>query len=339
MRSYENFTECYRDLIRIVYDEPHHVCRPGEGRPKGRGGGQEIRERLGQGFILQNPRARLPFVAERDLSASYAVAELLWYLSGSDSTEWIGYYAPFWRNISDDGETANSAYGARVFRARHPRVHGVDVVHRESQWDRIKRELKDDRDSRRAVIHIRTAADSWLADKDVPCTLSLQFFIRDDQLHAVVSMRSSDLILGIPYDVVAFTLFQELMALELGVQLGKYVHVSNSMHLYERDFGMVEKIISAAGVAVDASIASMPPLPSLPPLVLLGAVETQLRLAKTTAEISTALAEVEKVNMDPYWVDWIRVLASNRAGKLGDKQQQTNLLSSTAWSGWSQFRR
>ena len=81
-----------------------------------------------------------------------------------------------------------------------------------------------------------------LAVKDVPCTLTLQFFIRDGKLHQIASMRSSALIFGISYDVPAFTFFQEMFANELNVELGTYVHISNSLHVYERHFDMLNKI-------------------------------------------------------------------------------------------------
>lgn len=348
MRTYSGFTECYTDLLRLVMCDPHHVCRPGEAnRPKGRGGGQEIRERLCQGFMLSDPRDRLALVPARDLSVSYVVAELLWYLSGSDSTEWIGYYAPFWRNITDDGTTANSAYGARIFRNYHSRIHGGipgatesgPEPRGQSQWDYVKSELKRDPESRRAVLQIRSAQDSWLADKDVPCTLALQFFLRDGKLHLVVTMRSSDAVLGIPYDVAAFTTFQELMALELGVGLGTYMHVSNSLHVYERDFEMVERILTAPSARI--TTAPMPPMPCQPPIMTLSAVESLLRECTDSTMIMQRL-EDSRIALGPtgdYWQDWIKVLASNRAGKLGLKDQQRALLDSTQWHGYSTFSR
>ena len=41
----------------------------------------------------------------------YAIGELLWYWSGRNDVEFIDHFSKFWRNISDDGKTANSAYG------------------------------------------------------------------------------------------------------------------------------------------------------------------------------------------------------------------------------------
>lgn len=344
MLTYDGFNKCYHDLLRLTMDEPEHVCRPGSSRPTGRGGGQEIRERLAQGFVLRDPRSRLSFAPGRDLSIAYAIAELVWYLTANDSTEWIAYYAPFWRNISDDGTTANSAYGARIFRQWHPRVHGGDVATIQSQWERVREELRRDPETRRAVLQIRSAADGWLADKDVPCTLSLQFFLRDGKLHLVTTMRSSDIILGLPYDVIAFTVFQELMALELGVELGTYTHVSNSLHVYERDFERVRKIIDE-DVAACAVERPMPRMTSMPSLESLTLAEAALRRAQSGQEIGRVIdaMQARQSIFDPescqYWTDWIRVLASHRAGRLSFSTFQRELLESTEWSGYSAFKR
>lgn len=333
MRAYRGFTECYQALVRAVHDTPQYVCKPGDTRPAGRGGGQEIREIICEGFTLLDPRDRLPCVAARDLSLSYAVAELLWYVSGSDSTDWISYYAPFWRSISDDGKTANSAYGARIFRKDHDRIHGSSPG--QSQWEYVKEELTRDPESRRAVIHIRTPQDSWLAKKDVPCTLSLQFFVRNGRLDLVASMRSSDLILGIPYDVIAFTFFQEMMALELGIELGTYTHVSNSLHLYGRDFELAEKICKE----IVAPSESMPALPSLPPIDVLSDVEARLRTAPDATTLLAAISDASSLGLHAYWMDWVRILASNRAKKLGLPQMQRDMIRMTSWSGFNSFAR
>ena len=72
-------------------------------------------------------------------------------------------------------------------------------------------------------------------------------------------MRSSDVILGIAYDVPAFTLFQEILANELGVGLGTYTHVSNSLHIYEKHFEMAEKMLQHDNVEQSLSWARNTP--------------------------------------------------------------------------------
>ena len=177
MNYFNNFTECYIALADQVLNQPDFVSSPR---------GKKIREKLAVKFMITNPRSRILYSKPRKFSVQYLIAELLWYLSGENSTEWISNYSSFWKTISDDGHTANSAYGSRIFKP-HPRIAGGKLT----QWDYVIQELIEDPDSRRGIIHIRTPEDSIYAKLDVPCTLSLQFFIREAELHLIVNMRSS----------------------------------------------------------------------------------------------------------------------------------------------------
>jgi thymidylate synthase len=60
-------------------------------------------------------------------------------------------------------------------------------------------------------------------------------------------MRSNDLFRGTPYNFVQFTMLQELLAGWLGVTMGSYTQLSDSLHVYEND---LENVTSH--VAVDA---------------------------------------------------------------------------------------
>ena len=57
-------------------------------------------------------------------------------------------------------------------------------------------------------------------------------------------MRSSDIFLGLPYDVQQFTFLQQLLAHWLGVELGPYVHVAGSAHVYEKDIAAARRVLS-----------------------------------------------------------------------------------------------
>jgi len=301
---FESFTQAYYALVADTYAGYEYETAPR---------GMKIRENLFTSFAITNPRDRLLFIPERKFSLQYVMAEILWYLSGNNETEWIANYSQFWRDISDDGKTANSAYGARIF-LPHERIGGWKAPPDWNQWEFVKEELRADPDSRRAVIHIRTAQDSFLAKKDVPCTLSLQFFIRDKKLHMIVQMRSNDLILGTALDVPAFTFMQELMALELGVDVGVYYHTSNSMHVYERHYDMCEKILNA-----ETTLAStaMPPLKEKPPIDKLMDLERRAREATTSKDL-IVLGNEARVYSDVLWTDWAHILLAHRAKKIGD---------------------
>ena len=326
MLEFNNFTEAYLGLAREVFYHPDFTVSPR---------GLEVKEKLGMCFKINNPRARIPFVSGRKFSISYMIAELLWYLSGNNSTEWISYYSSFWKKISDDGNTANSAYGARIFKP-----NSVIANFRFSQWDYVKEELQNDADSRRAVIHIRVPDDSIDAKLDVPCTLALQFFIRDHKLHMVTHMRSSDLILGLAYDVPAFTFFQELLAYELGVELGTYIHFSNSLHIYRKHYEMVENFLQTDEVEnaklLAISRGSMKKMLSVPPLKELLLFEKATRGSMGHSEIMGFLDEFTTVENDDlnYWMDWGKILVYDRLKKLGFTQEAIEIRNSTSYVGY-----
>lgn len=316
MYEFETFTDAYLHLSReLAEDWDYESC------PRG----MKVREKLGVRFKVRNPRHRIPYVAGRKYRVQYLIAESLWYFMASNSTDWISYYAPFWADISDDGKTANSAYGSRVF-LPHPRIAGGAY----SQWDWVISELKRDPHSRRAVIHIKTAEDTIKAQKDVPCTLALHFFIRDEKLHLVANMRSTDLVLGLAYDVPAFTFMQEAMANELGVELGTYTHTSNSLHVYERHFEMLDEIFARydESEAHAWNRGAMKNMPRHIPVLELTQFESRVRGAQTLEELRHPLAILES-SVDPYWNDWGLVLASHRAMRLGFKKEGLDLLKKT----------
>lgn len=195
----------------------------GEGFKQPSRAGNVVGEFINAITVIKDPRQGIVESSERNISVRYAMGELLWYLSGSNKLKGIQPYAKFWEGLTDDGQTLNSAYGYRIFQQ-----FGFD------QWAHVKKLLTDDPFSRQAVIHIKDPSEK--PTKDVPCTVALQYQIRDSKLYATTFMRSNDIWLGFPYDVFSFTAFQVLMAMELGVEVGEYTHIAGSLHLYESNY-------------------------------------------------------------------------------------------------------
>jgi thymidylate synthase len=105
-------------------------------------------------------------------------------------------------------------------------------------------ELSRNRDSRRAVISIRdNETDS--RNKDAACMQSIQFFIRDSKLDAMVLFRSNDLPEAFFFNAFGLIRLQERLAKELKVGVGTYTHRSNSMHCYEKDFNLLKNYVKA----------------------------------------------------------------------------------------------
>lgn len=185
--------------------------------------GAVVGEYLDAVMVVNDPTRNIVTSPIRKMPMRYAVGELAWYLSGSNKVKDISRFAKKWAEISDDGETNNSAYGCRIFYK-----FGFD------QWEYVKSLIRKDHNTRQAVIHIKDASNK--PTKDTPCTVYLQFFLRDNKLNLSVHMRSNDIWMGVPYDMFSFCFLQMKMAMELGVEIGTYTHYAGSLHLYQRDY-------------------------------------------------------------------------------------------------------
>jgi len=194
----------------------------------------KCKEVINRQFTITDPRSRLISINTRKMSPFYAIGELLWYLSGSNELDFISYYSSFWKKCSDDNETLNSAYGHRIF-GHHP-----DILF--NQFDHVVKLLSKDPYSRQAIIHFKLP--SSVKTKDEVCTLSMQFLIRDEKLHAITNMRSNDVMWGTTYDIYFFTILQEMLALKLKVNLGYYYHTAGSLHLYKKDYKVAENLLN-----------------------------------------------------------------------------------------------
>lgn len=139
------------------------------------------------------------------------IMEGLMFVAGMFEQSWIAAVAPKARL---ELFTKQAAYG--------PRADG--------QFDNIEAALRRDPLTRRAVLILARPEEAGSAD--LPCTLSLAFSIRNKQLRVGVSMRSSDAIYGLPYDVVQFGLVAQVMARVLGVEAASAsIHIANA-HVY-----------------------------------------------------------------------------------------------------------
>ncbi|AQR60265.1 thymidylate synthase [Brevundimonas sp. LM2] len=201
-------------------------------------------EILGVSLHVSNPRARLSRSENRGKTFS-ALGELLWYLSGREDLGFIEPYVPIYRDEVVNG-IIEGAYGPRLFDMR-----GINQI------DSIISILSRKPGTRRAVIQLFNAEDIAIDKKEIPCTTTLQFHLREDGLHLSVTMRSNDAYWGLPHDVFCFTMMQELIARRLNVELGTYMHYAGSMHVYDNFYDDMKSYVSE-GYQRPAPMPEMP---------------------------------------------------------------------------------
>lgn len=297
------------DLLRQLYP-----AILGEGAPVVASRG-DTRELVGVLLNLTNPRSRLSRTETRGKPFS-ALGELLWYLSGENRLEQITPYVPAYADESEDRVTVHGGYGPRLLkhRGRYDQLRAVTAGLRASPT------------SRRAVVQIFDAEDTSRRWPEVPCTMTLQFLVREARLDLIVTMRSNDAYLGLPHDVFCFTMLQELVARDLGVELGTYRHFVGSMHLYEQHTPGVERYLREG---VQRRL-EMPEMPTGDPWPAVGRLREAERRVRAGEELDAGA-----IGLDPYWADLVRLLQIHFAR--GNPARLDKLHAALAHSGYRTF--
>ncbi|HEY1645457.1 MAG TPA: thymidylate synthase [Candidatus Saccharimonadales bacterium] len=187
--------------------------------------GQETKEILNVCFHVRDGLNNILLSEFRGLNYRFMIAEWLWIYGAFEDVETLAKYNSIMKNFSDDGQILSGAYGPRLF----------------TQWDYILSSLRKP-DSRQAVATIWTPSPK--DSKDIPCTISVQWLIREGKIHTTVNMRSSDIWLGLPYDFFNFSQLTNALASKLDVEVGSVTFNLGSSHLYSKDYNTAKEVIS-----------------------------------------------------------------------------------------------
>ncbi len=192
----------------------------------GRGG--LTREILHAVFSIADPHQRWVVSKVPPLNPAFALAEVVWLITGRRDLAFLDYWNRSYRDFAGSDPELHGAYGYRI---RHHL--GID------QLERAYRVLNGDPDTRQVVLQIwdsridLPASDGTPADSDIPCNVAAMPKIREGKLEWLQVIRSNDMFLGIPHNLVQFTCMQEILAGWLGIECGSYTQVSDSLHVYD----------------------------------------------------------------------------------------------------------
>jgi thymidylate synthase len=167
----------------------------------------------------------------------YIEREIQWYESQSLYVEDIPGQTPaIWKQVADKNGKINSNYGYLIWSEENGR-----------QYEHVLDELRKNPNSRRAVmIYNRpTMHSDYCTDgmSDFICTYANDFLIRDGKLISHYLMRSNDAVFGANNDFAWARHVQTELAKDLNVETGDLIWTVSSLHVYERHFQFIDKLI------------------------------------------------------------------------------------------------
>lgn len=169
----------------------------------------------------------LPLQLARKTFAKTAAAEVAWFLTAETSVLWLERYAKIWSKFKEDGtDDVKASYGYRW--RRH---FGRDQLNLA-----VEALLRNPTD-RRVYVQAWDPSEDGLGapnQKNVPCPIGFNFMIEEDRLHSAIYLRSSDVFVGLPYDVMGHAMLMRVVADTLKARGGKELwgHLKlGSMHV------------------------------------------------------------------------------------------------------------
>ncbi len=211
--------------------------------------GYQMRFDLSEGF---------PLLTTKKVHFKSVLHELLWFIRGETNIRplvlqnvriWNEWPYERYKNSPDyQGETLEEfvdkiredeafakEYGSLgpLYGHQWRNFEGVD------QLKHILEEARKNPDSRRLLI------SSWnpyrIDDMALPpCHVLFQFYIADGKLSCQLYQRSADAFLGVPFNIASYALLTHLMAADLGLDVGVFVHSIGDAHIYKNHIEQVK---------------------------------------------------------------------------------------------------
>ena len=142
--------------------------------------------------------------------------------------KYVEQYALEYLFVGDKKDGEEYTYGERL---RKPIDQIEQVIERYGEF----------RNDRQNTMLIRHPED--INSNDPPCLTVIDTEILDDKLNFLVYFRSWDAYAGFPANIAGLQLLKEYMAERIGVGPGTTIAFSKNIHLYERQFEMVDNLI------------------------------------------------------------------------------------------------
>lgn len=226
---FTDFHRAYRKLLTDILNRGVEETNERTGvRIKALAGGVAFKLDLGSG--------RLPVAGNRAYWPRIAAAETAWQFLGTQDPDFVMRHAPkMWSKFVEDGRL-QTAYGYRW------RDHfGRD------QLQMAMSELVVNPTNRQLYISAWDPSYDGLGmtgPKNIPCPVGFSLNALDGKLHCSMFLRSSDVFVGLPYDVMSYALTLDAIAAECDLVPGT-LHVTMAhAHIYEPHFDDLEECIS-----------------------------------------------------------------------------------------------
>ena len=213
-----------------------------------------------------------PILTTKKVGWKTATLELLWiYQAASNDVRWLqDRGVKIWNEweISETGEYQGRNIN-QIFADKHLSEPKTDfahtigtaygwIVNRYHLIDNLIETLKKNPGNRRMVLSLWQ--NEWLETAALPsCVWNSQWNLTDGRLNLLVTSRSSDVPLGLPFNIVQYAVLCHLISHCIGAEPGQFTFITNDAHIYENQIDGIKEQISRYDKAKKSGTLPQPP--------------------------------------------------------------------------------
>ena len=204
--------------------------------------GYQMRFNLQKGF---------PLVTTKKIHLRSVIYELLWFLNGDTNNNYLAHNGVrIWNEWALEDGDLGPIYGKQWRSWETPAGQEIDQI---SQAIEL---LKQRPDSRRILVN------SWnpsvLPDERIspqenvkngkaalpPCHTLFQFYVADNKLSCMLTQRSADAFLGVPFNIASYALLTFMVAQQCNLELGEFIWSGGDCHIYSNHHQQIDEQLS-----------------------------------------------------------------------------------------------
>ncbi|MFJ2042221.1 thymidylate synthase [Paenibacillus taichungensis] len=188
--------------------------------------GRQLRFDIAQGF---------PLITTKRIHLKSVAHELLWFLSGDTNIAYLKENGVnIWNEWADENGDLGPVYGSqwRTWEA----TNGEKI----DQIKEVINSIKNNPDSRRHLVSAWNVAEINNM-KLPPCHFAYQFCVADGKLSCMLTMRSVDTFLGLPFNIASYALLTHMIAQQCDLGVGEFIWSGGDVHIYNNHIDQVKE--------------------------------------------------------------------------------------------------
>ncbi|WWP02193.1 MAG: thymidylate synthase [Candidatus Dasytiphilus stammeri] len=179
--------------------------------------GYQMRFNLKKGF---------PLITTKLCKFSYIVHELLWFLKGQTNIlELNKNKVSIWNHWADKNGNLGPIYGKQWRSWNTTDGKSIDQI------NKVIEQIKQEPNSRRMIVSAWNVGDLEKMAL-APCHVLFQFYVLNNKISCQIYQRSSDIFIGLPFNIASYALLVFMIAQQCNLEVGELIWTGGDVHLY-----------------------------------------------------------------------------------------------------------